>query len=557
MPGGLIGAVGDDGLVRLWRDTASRRPITINSVSESKWLVTRPDGRFDAADPDNLEGFSWVMPDDPFRPLSPALFMRDYFEPQLLAHATACTPDTSNPQTECLDNALPPRALVSLNRVSPTVRIESVHRGVRPDEAVVAVTALAASDPSQPNDRMTTDAYDFRLFRDGQLVGRWMAAPELPSQRDNLAAWRLSTRVSGAHNFVVRLPTAKAGQKVQFQAYAFNEDRVKSDTVSAEYRMPAGVQRGKPRAYVVAIGVDRYASGGRPLNYAAKDAEATAGALSTLKGYEVVAVPLISDAGRSNGSKAKIQAVLSALAGGSIDPRLLSDVPNAGSLRKATPDDIVILSYSGHGYTDPSQNFFLVPSDARLPSASAPRADTGLISSDELAVWLEDIDAAQIAIIIDACYSAQSVEGQGFRAGPMGDPGLGQLAYDKGIRILAATQGDDVALELGALQHGLLTYALVEEGLGLDGCGPKAEHNAGGVTLEAWLRYAEQRTPTLFDDARAGLVRSCRANLAQRSTVEVRDARADPNFPIATRRAQTPVLFDFNRSPNQILIGIR
>ena len=47
----------------------------------------------------------------------------------------------------------------------------------------------------------------------------------------------------------------------------------------------------------------------------------------------------------------------------------------------------------------------------------------------------------------------------------MGSRGLGQLAYNKAMMVLAASQADDVALESGSLAQGLLTYALVREGL--------------------------------------------------------------------------------------------
>jgi hypothetical protein len=50
-------------------------------------------------------------------------------------------------------------------------------------------------------------------------------------------------------------------------------------------------------------------------------------------------------------------------------------------------------------------------------------------------------------MIIDARHSAASVEGSGFKPGPMGARGLGQLAYDKGMRILASTRADDLAWE--------------------------------------------------------------------------------------------------------------
>jgi hypothetical protein len=75
--------------------------------------------------------------------------------------------------------------------------------------------------------------------------------------------------------------------------------------------------------------------------------------------------------------------------------------------------------------------------------------------------------AAECASCSEDARAAASVAASGFKPGPMGDRGLGQLAYDKGMRILAATQADDFALESGDVGQGLLTYALVCEGLGL------------------------------------------------------------------------------------------
>src|SRR5205814_1846713 len=103
----------------------------------------------------------------------------------------------------------------------------------------------------------------------------------------------------------------------------------------------------------------------------------------------------------------------------------------------------------------------------------------------------------------DACHSAASVP-EGFKPGPMGDRGLGQLAYDKGMQILAATQADDVALESEKLGQGLLTYALVNDGLkarkaAADGKGP--------ITIGNWLHYAERRVPELYADIQTGKLR--------------------------------------------------
>ena len=145
-----------------------------------------------------------------------------------------------------------------------------------------------------------------------------------------------------------------------------------------------------------------------------------------------------------------------------------------------------------------------------------------------------------MALIIDACHSAASVNQPGFKPGPMGDRGLGQLAYDKAMRILAASQAEDVALESAQLKHGLLTYALAVDGLAV---GTNGKRNAdldgdGRLTLAKWLRYGEEHTPALYEDIRTG----------RKEPVFVgRNGIVDPNnFRQRTAdHAQTPQLFDF------------
>jgi len=165
----------------------------------------------------------------------------------------------------------------------------------------------------------------------------------------------------------------------------------------------------------------------------------------------------------------------------------------------------------------------------------------GFVSSEELSQWLREVDAGQMAMIIDACHSASAVDQPGFKPGPMGDRGLGQLAYDKGMMILAATQASDVALEVQKIQQGLLTYALVVDGFQEKGSGPRrrnADLDGDGVlSLKEWLQYGERRVPSLYEDIRAGRVKAVHRD--PRPSADWRDATAD--------KAQTPSLFDFQR----------
>jgi uncharacterized caspase-like protein len=225
----------------------------------------------------------------------------------------------------------------------------------------------------------------------------------------------------------------------------------------------------------------------------------------------------------------------------------------ADRLRKATPDDLVILGFSGHGYTDPTGRFYLLPSDSGTESNITPAALPKFISSDELSQWLRDVDAGEMVMVIDACHSAASVP-EGFKPGPMGDRGLGQLAYDKGMQILAATQADNVALESEKLGQGLLTYALVREGLEAHKAAPDGK---GPITIKTWLGYAEKRVPQLYDDIEAGKLRLVGFEAADASRqLQAKDPTINPIFYSQTaHHAQTPALFDFYKLKNDPVVG--
>src|SRR5262249_51269219 len=67
-------------------------------------------------------------------------------------------------------------------------------------------------------------------------------------------------------------------------------------------------------------------------------------------------------------------------------------------------------------------------------------------------------------------------------------------AYEKGLFVLTAAQGDQAAREASAFGHGLLTYALIQEGL-LEGEAYKG--NPEGITVSNWFDYAVARVPVL------------------------------------------------------------
>ena len=484
------------------------------SCADGTWVVVAPDGRFDT---NNLDGFRRAPLGHARRPVHPAPardFARDYYEPRLLPRLLA-------------GEAFPEmRGLLDLNRARPKVHVASV----TPDgDGTVAVTVQVREEErpfglDAPVVRRS-GAYDLHLFRDGQVVG--VADGDLLGDGDAAGGPAETTRVFRG----VRLPAG--ADSVRFTAYAFNGDRVKGATADTTVTIarPAPARRGT--AYVVTFGADAFeADGLRDLSFAASDARlvgsALDSALTATGAYaDVVTVTLTSPQGEpAHATRAALQAALARLAGRPSDAAALAGVAGAEALQPATPEDLVVLTFSTHGFADSTGTFHLVPSEA-VQTAGRFDLSTGTISSDTLAVWLRGVDAGALAVVVDACHSG-ALAGEGFKPGPFGSRGLGQLAFDKGAVVLAASQAADVAWETSRLGHGLLTYALAVDGLRRSGADADS---SGTVGVGEWAAFGSARVPVLHETVVSG-------GLLDDRGVEVGGAAE-------AERWQRPALFDY------------
>ncbi len=549
-----------DGL-KFW--PASFSPGSGRFETVSTWLIPgghyftmTPDRRYDTDLGGDSDQFRWIVTDTPFESLGPQTFMRDYFEPRLGGRALACIR-----AGDCDRNFKEVPSVVLLNRALPLVEITGVRAGPTPDTAWVTVAARPGSKPEAKFGKTSSAIYDLRLFRDGNLVARLPGTPDRAGL--SLAVWRAANLVPTGADGVARqerlvaLPTGADVRQVRFSAYAFNEDRIKSETSAKVYDRPATVPRAR-RAFVLTIGIDAYDDPRLKLRFAARDADLIATRLAALPGLApgdvhvtALTAPVAVRGSSRRLSKEIVAAALGILAGAPRAP-LVEMLQKAGfdgasALDAARPDDIVIIAYAGHGWADKTGNFFLIPSDAKAIDPSTPPDTSRFVSAIDLSNWLRGVDAGEIALIIDACNSAASVDSAGFKPGPMGDANLGQLAFDKGIRILAATQNADVALEDEKLGHGLLTWALAAEGISADGFGRADLDNDGAITLDEWLRYATERLPGLSDDVR----------LKRYASLGTRDFDLVPIGPVEKPKPQEPALFDFTGRPSSTVLRRR
>lgn len=576
-----------DTKIKLWNVATGEELCTLIVLDKNDWVVVTPLGRFDTnTDMDSPEGLHWVVSDDPLKPVPLEILMRDYYEPQLLPRLLKCAE-----KENCDEEFLRLPQISELNRVQSTVKITNISR---PDASrMVRVTVEVGKGLIPAGDcmmkRCETDAFDLRLFRDRHLVGSFPdnGQERLIERREDKGTnvnarknrWREATRIvpdgkTGTKSviFNVQLPRSKNAADIDFSAYAFNEDRVKSKTAKwnwpdkekAELPMAENVNR---RTFIVSVGVNASENEEWRLQFAARDASEMQRVLTeklrAAGDYDVLNIPLISDydaqnnLAPNNAAKKKIEAVFALLGGKNPNEeqwkligQVKRDVPDLGRLPqiRPTPDDAVIISFSSHGYADNRGNFYLLPYDIGKESRHMKDAVNLAISSDELSLWTRDIDAGNIVMIIDACHAAASVENREFKPGPMGSRGLGQMAYDKDIKILAATKADSISLEIGGkFRQGLLSYALLQEGLekSLGDFKPKD----GKVFLEEWLEYGEMRVPSLYDDIKNNRLEGVKGVMLKGSESLITVLNKQDPY------QQRPSLFNFNRKSRDIIVS--
>ncbi|GLI36871.1 tetratricopeptide repeat protein [Geobacter hydrogenophilus] len=256
------------------------------------WAVATPEGRFDTNDIEGIKDLHWVLPDDPLTPLPLEVFMKEYYEPRLL------------PRILNGDTFKPVKNLMTLNRVLPTVAITSVTREGEGDTVSVTVAVYGQKRKIGERER-ETGAADLKLFRAGQLVGFQEGRIDL--DRDG----------KGTVTFTdIRLPRTAGIKEVEFSAYAFNDDGVKSLTNRSAFAMPVDITPVRGKAYLVTIGVNRYQNSAWNLQYAASDAQKIRQSLENrvpgANPYaDIVPITLADE----QATKGNIQAVFDLLAG--------------------------------------------------------------------------------------------------------------------------------------------------------------------------------------------------------------------------------------------------
>jgi hypothetical protein len=482
-----------DGVVDLW-NTGTKALAAHVRLLDDGWIVTVPSGRFDTSE-QAWHRASWQFGGPSGLKVPFEAFYRDLYEPGLLGEVLAEKMITPGIDVATVHPELPSVSLSLAQRKPPQMELVP-GQGIRatPERLRFHVEAR----PARPNGVVA----DIEVTLNGIVAKKWSGKQVLNS--------------AGVVVQEIEMPVPPGNLRVT--AYAFDENDIRSTESVWERPLQGwGYPVEQRTLYVLAIGVAAYQNPEFSLNFADSDARLVASTLGMSDGD----LRQIGD---------RVQTWSSQRAIDTLQPTRQQEVPartrvtvltNAqatragvlGALRDlaktAEPKDAVVIFYAGHGLSD-QHHYYMLPWDMGLTGGpgdvSAETLERGrgsLISDDDIAEALADLNVRYGALILDSCFSGQALEGSEL-IGPSNAKGLIGWAYDKGISLLAASEGTDPSFELKKLGTSVLTHALIHDGWWQMMADQRPLD--GRIELEEWLRFAPARVPLVTGEAdRAGV----------------------------------------------------
>ncbi len=474
--GQWLASGGEDGSARFWQTATGTLAATIAGLhGGNDWIVATPDGLFDGS-PSSWHQILWRFARDTFNVAPVELFFNEYFYPELLADVLAGKRPPAKEQISMRDRRQP-------NIKLSVVESAGVTSSIATNRTAKIRLEVAEAAPDRQHSR-GSGAQDMRLFRNGALVKVWHG--DVLKGQAKTALECDVTMVAGDNRLT---------------AYAFNRDNIKSADAERHLIGASSLQR-RGTAYVLAVGLNQYSNPNFNLKFAVDDAKDFSAEWlkqqTALNRFVRIEPVLLLD---QQATKANLVAALKRLTGNTSEALPAGAPPELQRLQRAQPEDAVVVYFAGHGVALESR-FYLLPFELgykgkreELTEAALKQVFPLAVSDQELESLFEPLDAGNILLVIDACNSGGALDSEENRRGPMNTKGLAQLAYEKGMHVLTASQTYQVAQEASALGHGYLTYALIEDGL--KKLAADLRPRDGQVLLREWFDYASQAVPQM------------------------------------------------------------
>ena len=419
----------NDQTLRVWRADKDE-PVLSLFFAGRDWIAWTPEGYYAAsANGERLVG--WQINDGPDRVATyvPAIqFRPSLYQPDVIkALFNGADGDLGRAVAQASRERKQQIAAVNLTQVlPPAVAITAPRAGAGVPAGKVKIAAEARPNGPNPVTAMRL-LVNGRPYNGGAGVHRFLGGGAGKVE----AAWEVEVG-PGRTSFVVQAESAVS--------------KGMSAAVEVTRGGPPAV---RPNLYVFAVGVSEY-PGKLRLQFGASDARNLTNVLRTkTKGtFASAEIRLATDA---QATKSAVLDGLEWLKG------------------KATPGDVSVFYFSGHGALDDDDKFYLVPVDARV-------SDVGrsCVPGDAVRDALTNTPGKVVAIL-DACHSGSVAEK--LKAGRPDGMVRDMVSDECGLVVMCSSLGAEYSLEGPDVQGGFFTTGLVEA---LSG---KADYNRDGVVM--------------------------------------------------------------------------
>ncbi len=431
---------------------------TLVAMNDGSWLVYDEDGRFDATDPSNVGGVYFVMDwEGGIEPIAMSQLKAQFYEPNLLAKILGASRESKRdvPNMDAL-------------RLYPAIDVKT-------DAAIAKVVTVSLKDRDQGGiGKVEVSINGKRVF-----------------SKSSTGYFKLN--LEDYKSFMLPATMLPKGQGNTLAVVATNEsETLQSPPVTVDIGVPAELSVPDVHLHVLCVGVSDYAGEAGDLEAPAGDARALAQAIGRVSQKLLpgkVDITTLTTTESERPTRKNILAWFDQVA------------------RQAGSSDIILAFFAGHGVSElgSQRGYFFLTSEADPGDVTAASAGTTTISADDLRQKLAAIPANKQVVILDTCHSGAAAGD--LLAADRSVSGDYQRAWESikdttGTWLLAGAASDQKSYESGNVEHGMLTYSLLEalDKANPDGLRQGSANDELFVDVERWLSYAANRVESLKND---------------------------------------------------------
>lgn len=476
---------GIDAKTKVWDIQKRKELITLISLDPDNWVVTTPNGLFDASIGAMERMYYEVEYQGKKEYIELEQLKARYYEPGLLSKVLGYSDEAIRPVDGFDTVELFPEITAKIDPKTNRLKVQLLERNGGIGKVSVFINNKEVLEEANPPSRGENPRRQKEISIDLSTFHKYCF------QHQDSVNW-----------VTIRAENAEGWLKSDALTLPYTWLDSHSQTAPDQNSKPQTNRTRHPKMYVLSIGTSNYSGEQLDLKYGDQDAMMMAKAMQS-----------IGAALFQNGDSIEVHCFTT-------DPSIPADLQGSpipwqfasktniqttftSIKEQAKVEDIIMVYLSGHGVSksvkEETQFYYLtqgVSSEDDLNDPATLNAFT--ISSREMTKWINDIPALKQVIVIDACNSGQVIEnltGGSKRLNSSQIRALDRMKDRTGMFILAGSASDKLSYEASEYGQGLLTYAILQGMLGV--ATRKDDQGKDIVDVMKLFQYARDQVPQL------------------------------------------------------------